>query len=492
MASGFRESQELWEEQAFYEAQKNHESRYHHGRGPCNIFILDTSSSLGEEGFQEMKETFGAIIDGYANCPNIDENVAVIICGRSTKFQRYYSNHYSDIKHCLDAVEFGGLTPLIAAFTLAKVCLFSEVDSLIGHTKRIGDFHVHPRIILISDGRPTDFTVISDVEDSPAYETEEVQSSTQDKKRMLDFSKSIGRLHPIFCIPVGSNPDLVFLFLCSVIGHICVYVEWDTGSVCPYAYRSKTYMKNIHVCRYDVTVCSEPRITKNGKIATGCLVKRGPDWEDGDKDVGVRSIGSVYRCKRNRIVHVRWHNGQKTENRFGYRGKYDLQICDPFSPEAVEYLQDQTRKAELNFSVKDSLVDISESSSSKETCASANNANSKMCQNPSARLPLLTMPKGKYFKNDKCEDKSTDVEADGMLNSLTFSTSDQWLWKDKQGQWNPYPRKINDKINRCYKRNPNSTVIVTIEENTYRVVMAKGIQINLTTREESEVKIVTD
>ncbi|XP_062569343.1 uncharacterized protein LOC134231395 [Saccostrea cucullata] len=442
MASGFRESQDYWEDQAFYEAMKNHESRYHHGRGPCNIFILDTSASLGLEGFQQMKETFCAIIDGYSNFPDIDENVAVIICGRSTKFQRYYSNHYSDIKHCLDDVEFGGLTPLIAALTLAKVCLLSEA----GHTNRIGDFYVHPRIILISDGRPTDFSVISDIEDSPAYETK------KDKQRMLDFSRSIGLVHPIFCIPVGSNPDLVTLeFLCAqsrggkivyphearqfakysenlkissmlsytmkndgfdcemimtlltcklpgrqfteddkkdifeicskkslyvsmeeieaeheaemdyiyqeedpnmpplgsrvkrgpdwvwdnqdnngpgtVIGHDkdkFVHVEWDTGSVCPYIYTSKTTVRN---SRYDVIVCSEPRITKKGKIATDCLVKRGQDWEVGDKDDGDRSIGSVYRCKRNGIVHVRWQNGQKTESRFGYRGKYDLQIC---------------------------------------------------------------------------------------------------------------------------------------------------------------------
>ena len=38
--------------------------RPQHGHGPCNIFILDTSSSLGEDGFKEMKETFISIIDG--------------------------------------------------------------------------------------------------------------------------------------------------------------------------------------------------------------------------------------------------------------------------------------------------------------------------------------------------------------------------------------------------------------------------------------------
>lgn len=37
----------------------------------------------------------------YSKHPDIDENVAVIVCGRQTKFLRYYSNQYNDIKRCL-------------------------------------------------------------------------------------------------------------------------------------------------------------------------------------------------------------------------------------------------------------------------------------------------------------------------------------------------------------------------------------------------------
>lgn len=40
------------------------ELRFQHGTGPCNVFILDTSSSLGKEGFTQMKEAFTSIIDG--------------------------------------------------------------------------------------------------------------------------------------------------------------------------------------------------------------------------------------------------------------------------------------------------------------------------------------------------------------------------------------------------------------------------------------------
>ncbi|XP_062583466.1 uncharacterized protein LOC134245214, partial [Saccostrea cucullata] len=101
MALEFRKAQELWQEQARIEAQNNRDLRYQQGKSPCNVFILDTSSSIGMEGFLQMKDLFCTIIDEYANYPHNDENVAVIICGRRTKIQHYYSNQYMDLKHCL-------------------------------------------------------------------------------------------------------------------------------------------------------------------------------------------------------------------------------------------------------------------------------------------------------------------------------------------------------------------------------------------------------
>ena len=38
--------------------------RHQHGRGPNSIFILDTSASLGPDGFDQMKQTFTTMIDG--------------------------------------------------------------------------------------------------------------------------------------------------------------------------------------------------------------------------------------------------------------------------------------------------------------------------------------------------------------------------------------------------------------------------------------------
>ncbi|XP_061194929.1 uncharacterized protein LOC133203079 [Saccostrea echinata] len=194
----FQKTQEMWRAQATVDAQKNCESRYQQGRGPCNIFILDTSSSIGEEGFRQMKSTFSLILDEYANYPDIDENVTVIVCGRITRYHYHYSNNYLDIKRSLDSIEYGGLSPLAGAFFLS----FGAMRNGAGHTARIGDLHIRPRVILFSDGKPTDFTLTSDADDSPFHERD------KEKHFLLQMAKDIGKTHPIFCIPIGNNPDL--------------------------------------------------------------------------------------------------------------------------------------------------------------------------------------------------------------------------------------------------------------------------------------------
>lgn len=40
---------------------------------------------------------------------------------------------------------------------------------------------------------------------------------------------------------------------------------------------------------------------------------------------------------------MRWQSGIKGQYRFGFDGKFDLQICDPFSPEAVRYREEMMR-----------------------------------------------------------------------------------------------------------------------------------------------------
>lgn len=76
--------------------------------------------------------------------------------------------------------------------------------------------------------------------------------------------------------------------------------------------------------------------------------------------------------------------------------------------------------------------------------------------------PVLFVTKGKYFKNDKLVEQP-DIETDGP--QLAFTTN-QWFWKDGNGKWIAYSKEMNNRVNKYYGRDPKSTVVVTIHDQS--------------------------
>lgn len=72
--------------------------------------------------------------------------------------------------------------------------------------------------------------------------------------------------------------------------------------------------------------------------------------------------------------------------------------------------------------------------------------------------PVLHIKKGKYFKNNN---SSADIETDGPSSSRS---KNWWFWKDDKGNWNSFPIDMNNRVNKYYKRDPKSTVLVTIQD----------------------------
>lgn len=116
-----------------------------------------------------------------------------------------------------------------------------------------------------------------------------------------------------------------------------ISVMWDSGAGFQYRYGAEEM--------FDIVVCDSPRVLVDQLIAVGCLVTRGVDWEWGDQDGGQGSVGVVYRVNDSAIVHVRWPNGKKSNYRFGFDGKFDVEVCDPFSPEVKRVVQQQAGSA---------------------------------------------------------------------------------------------------------------------------------------------------
>ncbi|XP_062613171.1 uncharacterized protein LOC134274944 [Saccostrea cucullata] len=417
-----------------------------------------------------------------------------------------------------------------------------------------------------------------------------------------------------------------------------ISVEWDTG-------KGYTYRYGAEGC-YDVVVCDDPRVLNDELIAVGCLVSRGMDWEWGDQDGGAGSIGAVYRVNDSAIIHVRWPNGSKSNYRFGYDGKFDVQLCDPFSSEVKEALKRQnlmssassqqrnppspskaTSNIDLNkgkdpekqhvaeeekmspedlkqagaslnimdmappvkhsvWSDFDFPADISNNLSnlrnrrkpsakvtggkektndkhetdlkdklfgstgaSKDvsspevsnpglslrvasqkreneesaqadpkvkTVDSVNNATTKSFANNQVSImnqtPLenekdinegdnlskievtesnnknkdISVSTSKRLEDHHTENKQKTNSSSSVQDSVSATTC--WEWKDSSGQWKLYPGDVQDKLRKNFMKNPKSTVLISLENSCFRVVLSKSKHINTGTKETSEIR----
>ncbi|XP_062596397.1 uncharacterized protein LOC134257816 [Saccostrea cucullata] len=454
-------AEEYWRKRAEEETAENTSRKYQHGRGICTVFILDMSESMKGEGFRQMKEIFIDIMQEYEDL-HLDDNIAVIGFEEETKFLHYYSNNYYSIKKCLDNIDCKGPSPMEAGILLSLSCIqFGG-----GHTIPLDPLVIRARVVVITDGHPTDMSSSLESYNSP--------NNSEAFNRLLCLVSDRGRWNPFTFIAVGKTPNCSLLGalavasrggrilqpeearqtarfslnsrmanellnhypeesisenlvrrtvfqtrgyqrsseddinqICEILNEKSVYtndeaefgasdeeefkerystmpcigtrvrrgkdwewgdqdsnevgtvvghstqvgwinVHWDNGRVLNYRYGYNGLFE-----AYDLTVCDEPRTTSKGKVAVGCLVKKGPDWQWGDQNGSEESIGTVYRVKHNGVVHVRWPNGNKSNYRFGHKNKYDLVLCDPNDPEVMESLKNPPsrlngRKSEID------------------------------------------------------------------------------------------------------------------------------------------------
>ncbi|XP_062620442.1 uncharacterized protein LOC134282018 isoform X2 [Saccostrea cucullata] len=439
--------QQHWNDLAKHEAQENRKRKHQHGRGICTVFLLDTSGSMAGDGFQQMKRAFNEIINEFTAHPYVDENVAVITFGEEVKFLHYYSHNYESVRQSLAGVECSGSSPMEAGILLALSCLLYGGGHVAAFRHKL---RVDARLIIISDGWPSSSSNVGGPEIDGSRRESFYDGTIA---RLQSLIKSIGKINPIVCIPVGLDPNIEFLKglvqVCrrgrllshrearqcgrlalhmrmtthildkkptaqitrqdierfarfsseetdftehdledvfdiidnlyaykplteenlnddddvfterypnlpkigtrvrrgphwtyknqdsngpgTVIGHSenfgYVIVEWDNGVRLSYQYGFDGMDE-----KYDIATSEEPRILENELIAVGCLVTRGPDWKWGDQDGGEGNVGTVYRVEMDAVVYVKWPNGNKSNYRYGYENKHDVQLCDPFEP----------------------------------------------------------------------------------------------------------------------------------------------------------------
>ncbi|KAL3837576.1 hypothetical protein ACJMK2_022924, partial [Sinanodonta woodiana] len=135
-----------------------------------------------------------------------------------------------------------------------------------------------------------------------------------------------------------------------------VLVEWDNNGTCDFYHFDEKD-------KQDVMVVNEPRVLQeNERIATGCHVRRGPDWKWDNQDGTPGAEGVVIHVQDEDYVWVRWPNKTQNVYRFGLEGYLDLEVCPeselpvetdhrPESPQSIHFtteIQDGNGKIDLS------------------------------------------------------------------------------------------------------------------------------------------------
>lgn len=364
--------EEMWLTQATFEAHKHKSMRYLRGRGTCVLFILDISESMRGEGIRSLKRGVSDILDEFSKYPKHDENVATIVFGKETKFLQYYSNNYGLIKQSIENLEPSGPSPLTAAFILALGGLYEGS----AHTSAIGDFQVQPIIVVFTDGRLTHY------EHEGVQEDKSIQIPDDSVLAPLfSITHKIGSNYPIYCFPVGSNPNHSLLFTISMISNGGKVLDINKAGwlgrisqhyvVANTVYRmtnrtriEKNELRNLVHSAMPEKSCEDDDldrirellnnssrttkdpdvnledaeenffIEKHSSVPTlGTRVRRGPHWTFQNQDS--EGAGTVVgHGDLAGMVYVEWDTGIRCDYIHGQGGIYNVVVCDePRIPE---------------------------------------------------------------------------------------------------------------------------------------------------------------
>ncbi|XP_025076970.1 uncharacterized protein LOC112553757 isoform X2 [Pomacea canaliculata] len=342
------------------------------------ILVLDTSDSVADQHLDALKAIAHTFVDGIeemVDSMNLEENLAVVQIGKGRAWVRQHlTNDYSRVRETIDeisphsAMETGGKTPLFQAL---MVCL-GAIEGRGGLVNIAGCHRVRPRIIMVTDGRPTD---------EATEHGKDLQTNINEVKFALVqlVTEFVSKKHkttpsPIFWVPVGSNPDRPFLESLAGLSNgkvvdpeniheLCRYYKTQETIGCVYKmvrkhpdmYQTKEQVLtvvtalagNLEISEKDYIVeevCrkqSEPdneqvdaddfngvfedteRVKSGVLLPLGTRVVRGQDWKWGNQDKDQPGTVIQHRQKDN-WIYVLWDHGTHNAYRYGDGGQFDV------------------------------------------------------------------------------------------------------------------------------------------------------------------------
>lgn len=118
------------------------------------ILLLDTSGSMAGRGLSELKRAAHAFLEGVeetARQTGLKENVSIVEFNSNSRIVQSLTNDYQKCRTAIDSLNAGGSTAMFDG-------LISALEEILtnGGILRVAGIAMTPRIILMTDGKPTD------------------------------------------------------------------------------------------------------------------------------------------------------------------------------------------------------------------------------------------------------------------------------------------------------------------------------------------------
>ncbi|CAH3022624.1 unnamed protein product [Porites evermanni] len=321
------------------------------------VLCLDTSGSMGSnnnEGINQLKAAASKFLDGVedtARQAGLQENVAIVEFGAKTQVLHSLSTDYPSIRR--------KIAPWVSKSTHPRKFALVVSFNFLGGVVNVNGRKLCPRIILMTDGKPTN---------------ENGRDTEQALKEVLVAAvlfgarwQEVGLPHkiPIACVGCGKADKKLLESIAEVTGGMYVMVQ-DMQELSTFFKRqvllsrfiakfahdlaqlhslialqqfmrglgeemNETELRPLMALLLAMIVADDDSDDNSGNYPkpppVGTRVRRGPDWKWGDQDK--HGPGTIIKNDSTPgWVDVQWDSDTKNSYRYGKDSAYDVKVVD--------------------------------------------------------------------------------------------------------------------------------------------------------------------
>ncbi|XP_067666510.1 uncharacterized protein [Haliotis asinina] len=492
------------------------------------VLCLDVSGSVGEHGFEELKEIAHRFIDGIESVSErygLKENIGVVRVGGEAAVTQDLTNDYRAVRDAIDNLVPGGPSPLFAGLVVSV----ASIKGRTGILSMGGVHNIKPRIIFITDGYATSDTQ----REGPDTIIPDSSMKSQLTRLTTVMAREKADTNPVTWVPVGTA-DKNFLSSLAQLGKQELVEGKDIRRLCSW-YRLQDTTGKLLMCCANNPAADPQDLTRNldtaaeafiGDMAyeekasviqavkdklegkTGALpdddpsgfdnvferdglpplgsrVQRGPDWSGGNEDVeGPGTI--INHCNHPELVWVKWdlNCDSNIQYSYGHAGQYGVLLIDSprrlLSEELIEIGVKVQRGIDWSYGNQDGgygshgiIIRTRADGRVKVRWDNGHINSYNFGCHGRFDLEVSSLEEDVSVAKETRDDNPTQSK-ENEENHPALQTKDKplivWQWKDEGGNWRLYSKKQIEKLNKEYTRKSARSCVLQKGSQSIRVL----------------------